>query len=177
MNKKQQRAIIRERLNDASLAYFKDSSRVICERLYEYIKRKDAHYILSYQPTSKEVDLTSLNERLVQEGVTVGYPLVVSEDIKFYISNQFQSGSYGIKEPVNGLLVDEKLVDLVIVPLVGFDKNKNRLGHGKGYYDRYLNNKKVTKIGVGFEIQRLPDIIVEENDVSLDYILSENGWY
>ena len=70
--------------------------------------------------------------------------------------------------------------NFILVPLLAFDKNKYRLGYGKGYYDRYLNkiNKKkrnIVTIGVAFSFQRHHKLPVNENDYKLDYILTEEG--
>ncbi|MEE0830215.1 MAG: 5-formyltetrahydrofolate cyclo-ligase, partial [Longicatena sp.] len=58
-----------------------------------------------------------------------------------------------------------------------FDDQLHRMGHGKGYYDRYLEGMNALKIGVGYEIQKLDQIQVDEHDVSLDLIISEKQIY
>jgi 5-formyltetrahydrofolate cyclo-ligase len=65
-------------------------------------------------------------------------------------------------------------IDLVIVPGIAFDKAKNRLGRGKGYYDRYFNNKNITKIGVCYDFQLLEIIPTEPFDVRMDKIITPN---
>jgi 5-formyltetrahydrofolate cyclo-ligase len=67
-----------------------------------------------------------------------------------------------------------KQIDLVIAPGIAFDKNKNRLGRGKGYYDKYFNGKKITKIGVCYDFQLLENIPVEPFDVKMDKIITPN---
>jgi len=67
--------------------------------------------------------------------------------------------------------------DIVLVPLVGYDKNLNRLGYGAGFYDRALKilslNKKIITIGIGFSFQKTSYIPINKNDFTLDYILNE----
>jgi 5-formyltetrahydrofolate cyclo-ligase len=65
---------------------------------------------------------------------------------------QFVSNEYGILEPVSGELVDEKLIDIVLVPLLVVDKVGNRVGYGKGFYDRFLMqcSKRVKTYGISF---------------------------
>lgn len=65
-------------------------------------------------------------------------------------------------------------IDLVIVPGIAFDRNKNRLGRGKGYYDRYFNNKSITKIGICYDFQLLEVIPTEPFDVRMDRIITPN---
>ena len=68
----------------------------------------------------------------------------------------------------------------MLIPLIAFDKNKNRLGYGGGFYDRYLSeylkkNKKIVTIGVAFSFQKHHEIPAFNNDVKLKYILTEKG--
>jgi len=65
-------------------------------------------------------------------------------------------------------------IDLVIVPGIAFDKNKNRLGRGKGYYDRYFNSKSIFKIGICYDFQLLELIPTEAFDVRMDKIVTPN---
>ena len=70
--------------------------------------------------------------------------------------------------------------DVMLLPLLAFDKNRNRLGYGKGYYDRYLSktskkNNQIIKIGIAFSFQEFKRIPVNSTDVKLDYILTEKG--
>ena len=74
----------------------------------------------------------------------------------------------------------ELIPDLIMVPLVAFDKNLNRIGYGKGYYDRCL--KKINKIkkntiflGIAYSFQRCNKIPINKNDFKLDYIFTERG--
>ena len=75
-----------------------------------------------------------------------------------------------------------KVPDLMLIPLLAFDKNKHRLGYGKGFYDRYLNkylkkHKDILTVGVAFSFQKHHKIPVNQNDVKVDFILTEKGIY
>jgi len=70
--------------------------------------------------------------------------------------------------------------DVMLVPLLAFDAQNNRLGYGKGFYDKFLskflrNRKKITTIGVAFLFQKYNKLPVTKQDVKLDYILTEKG--
>ena len=89
----------------------------------------------------------------------------------------FEKASYGIYEPVSGKrkkAVDVKNIDLVIVPGLAFDKKHNRLGRGKGYYDRFLRclPKATPKIGLGFRWQIFDQIPAASRDFSLTKIIT-----
>ena len=77
-------------------------------------------------------------------------------------------------EPVGENFMNYNKVDLIIIPGVAFDRKKNRMGRGKGYYDRFLSKMKAPKMGICFEFQLFDDIPNDENDVKMDYIVSEN---
>jgi 5-formyltetrahydrofolate cyclo-ligase len=63
------------------------------------------------------------------------------------------------------------------VPLVAFDKNRNRLGRGKGYYDRYLTDKDSFNIALAYSCQELEEIPINKNDVKMSMILTEKDTY
>ena len=81
---------------------------------------------------------------------------------------------FGMLEPC---LKKKSLVpDLMLVPLLAFDGNNNRLGYGKGFYDKFLKNKKnITTIGIAFSFQKYNKLPVSNLDIKLDYILTEKG--
>ena len=85
---------------------------------------------------------------------------------------------FGILEPNN--LRKEIIPDLIIVPLVAFDSNLNRIGYGKGYYDRSLKQiRKIKKnaifLGIAYSFQKCKQIPVNNHDFKLDYIFTEKG--
>ena len=86
---------------------------------------------------------------------------------------------FGMLEPIK---FKAKIPDVIIVPLLAFDKDKFRLGYGKGYYDRYLDKfikeyKNIMTVGVAFSFQKHHKLPINQNDVKLDYILTEKGIY
>ena len=83
----------------------------------------------------------------------------------------------GIPEPIKSRI---RIPDIILVPILAFDNKKNRLGYGKGFYDRYLNKiiksyKKILTVGVAFSFQKYHKLPVNINDIKLDYILTEKG--
>ncbi|MDE6243728.1 MAG: 5-formyltetrahydrofolate cyclo-ligase, partial [Muribaculaceae bacterium] len=68
-------------------------------------------------------------------------------------------------------------MELIVVPAVAYDRRGNRLGRGKGYYDRLLATTKASKIGVAYEFQVVDDIPAESHDVPVDIVITENGIY
>tara|TARA_Y100001958_G_C20922604_1_gene336263 strand:- start:369 stop:677 length:309 start_codon:yes stop_codon:yes gene_type:complete len=86
---------------------------------------------------------------------------------------------FGIPEPIQS---KAKVPDVILVPVLAFDNHKYRLGYGKGFYDRYLYKylkkfKKILTVGVAFSFQRHHKLPISQNDIKIDYILTEKGIY
>ena len=85
-----------------------------------------------------------------------------------------QVNKYGIPEPISNKI---KYPDILIVPLVAYDKNFNRIGYGGGFYDRYIKkikkNKKIITIGLAYSFQKVKKIPINEYDIKLDFIVTE----
>ena len=93
---------------------------------------------------------------------------------------QFKKNKYGIREPESPTLVDANCLDVVLMPLVGFDRTGNRIGMGGGFYDRtfqFLSGRKKTKpllIGLAYSIQEVANIPNRPWDIPLNFIATEN---
>ncbi len=94
---------------------------------------------------------------------------------KYNPADELKVVEFGLKEPINAVPVDV-MPDIAIVPMVAFDDNKNRLGHGKGYYDRYLENKDIYKVGICFARYGIPNLQVEKHDIPMDMVITEEGY-
>lgn len=91
----------------------------------------------------------------------------------------FAPNKYGIDEPVDGLVMFPEEIDMVIVPLLAFDEKGNRVGYGKGYYDRFLKEcrKDIVKVGFSFfdPVKKISDI--NKYDVKLDHCITPGNIY
>lgn len=103
-------------------------------------------------------------------------PVVKGEDMfirPFSGRENLVKSAYGVWEPDTQRNFEQQ-VDLVIVPGIAFDKQKNRLGRGKGYYDRYFLNDKIQKWGICFDLQLMDRIPAENFDVKMDKIITSS---
>jgi 5-formyltetrahydrofolate cyclo-ligase len=93
--------------------------------------------------------------------------------------SEFEINKMGIAEPVTGLFVSAKEIDLIIMPLLAFDESGHRVGYGKGYYDRFLKECKEDIIKIGFSFFEAEATIKEVNkfDVKLDYCITPKNIY
>ena len=97
----------------------------------------------------------------------------VNLDILPYEETRLELGSFHIEEPTGDDLVDVDDIELMVIPAVAFDRKGNRLGRGKGFYDRLLATSKATKVGVGYEFQLLDSIPSEPHDVAMDMVITQ----
>ena len=137
--------------------------------------------VAGYWPAGSELDVRPLLARLHARGHRLVLPVVIERDAPL-IFRAWQPGDPVIKG--NGAFVPDAGAprldpDLLLVPLVGFDRAGTRLGQGAGYYDRTLPllraAKPIRAIGVGYAVQELPSIPTGPYDATLDAVLTEAG--
>ena len=153
-----------------------DKSKEIYMKLVNLVKFNKAKVIGIYYSTSNEVDTSLIVNRLLKNKKIVCFPKVEGDSINFYKTN---TSIFDIKEPKGDAftLINPLEIDLMVIPGVAFDKNLNRLGHGKGYYDKYLKKTNAYKIGICFSSQICDNLVVDENDVKMDLVIDEGGIY
>ena len=133
--------------------------------------------IAFYKSLKSEVDTNELIKYSYKLGKIVLLPKVVDNDLVFYEVNdneKLYKSSFGILEPIIKENNVNNEIDLVIVPGVCFDEERNRLGFGKGFYDRFLSGKNLKTIGLCYEEQVLNNNLlpVDSNDIKIDKIIS-----
>lgn len=169
--------IIRNNLNSKKQIEW---SELITQKLIQSADFLKAKSILFYYPFGSEVDTLKLLETSLKEDKITLLPRVISEkktiescvikDLKTDIEN----GYGNIQEPKqNCLTFPNNEIDLIIVPGVAFSLKGERLGYGKGYYDRFLKKTSGKKIGICFESQITDKIILEKHDVLMDQVITE----
>jgi len=178
--KEKLRKQIKEKRGRQSKEENRKKSKEIKERLFNLKEYRIARTVLFYVSYDGEVFTHDIiKEALDDKRVVV--PISDKEDCSLNLSilenwNDLEEGSYGILEPrkdcIKEISIDE--IDLIIVPGVAFDLNGNRLGHGKGYYDRLLEKTNAISIGLAFEFQIVKNIPTEINDKPVDLIITEN---
>lgn len=126
----------------------------------------------------KEVETKKLIEMILKTEKRVVVPKIAENNQlnhkQIHSLNELKVNKWGVAEPENGNDFDIGLLELIIVPMVAGDRDRNRLGYGKGYYDRFLERVKAVKIGLLYDIQIHPETLVtESHDVSLDLLITE----
>jgi len=134
---------------------------------------------MAYTSTQSEAKTAGIINFLLSRGVRVFLPCVRGENItpkRYKKGCRMVKGAFNIKEPAgdNGSCRAES-IGLAIVPGVAFDRSGNRIGFGKGFYDRFLKQlpKGAIKAGICFEKQLVKTIPEDKHDVRMDYIITE----
>jgi len=144
--------------------------------LYSLIDEYGAKDIMLYTPLSIEVDIYPLINRLRREKKNIFVPFMDGKSfrlVKYRLP--LKKKKFGIKEPNNSKQYRVKKIDLAIVPIVGIDISKKRIGFGKGMYDRFFEkeNKNIKKtIFVSRKLCRSLDILTDIYDIKADIIVT-----
>jgi len=172
--KKQVRVLIKERKAALSRDQKMEASARVFKVVEELPEFQSAKTVLAYWSLPDEIfthDFVKkwfLSKRLL-------LPLVVGDRLQLSVfsgpQSMVETPPYGILEPTGEELVDVSEVDIIIVPGLAFDEHGNRLGRGKGYYDKLLTDAKAYKVGVCFQIQCLSNVPVDHYDVPVDKVV------
>ena len=163
---------IREKNNKKNIQI--DFNQIIKILKKEKITKK---IIGGYYPVNFEVDDLELLKKFEKNKFNISLPVIKKNfQMDFYkwsFSDSLKINKYGIPEPETKNIV---YPDIILVPLVAFDKNLNRLGYGGGYYDRLIKKlskkKKIMKIGLAFSFQKIDKVPINIYDQKLDYIIT-----
>ena len=183
-SKAEQRKFVLDRRRSMTGPELSGKSHAICARLLALPQMQNAGLILSYMPTYDEADVSELNRRLADAGKHVCYPVTAGGGLMSAYEPEspdaFAVKRYGILEPVieKSRRIEPAAIDAIILPCVAFDHQLRRLGHGAGYYDRYLPLcKNAVKIAAAFSMQQLEEVICDRCDVPVDLVVTEEKIY
>ncbi|MFH6603293.1 5-formyltetrahydrofolate cyclo-ligase [Maribacter algicola] len=131
----------------------------------------------------KEIDTTFILSILQGKDKNIVLPKVGSNgNLRHFLltdATKIKENDWGIPEPVDGIAITPKKIDVVILPLLAFDKKGNRVGYGKGFYDRFLNSCRPEVLKVGLSLFEAEEETIETNrhDVRLDYCVTPKRIY
>ena len=184
VNKEYQRKIsIKKRatLKDKNSNAFK----TLQDHLKGLINFKNYKIIASFISFKSEISTQFLNEFLLYNGKILCLPIIKNNSetlnfIEYNLKTKLVSGKFGIMQPSD--LSKEFLPEIILTPCLAFDENGFRLGYGGGYYDKtfsYLKKirHKFISIAVAFDDQKIDELVHDQYDQKIDYILTEKKLY
>lgn len=177
MNKKEEiRQNIRILKKQQSKVSREKASAKICTLLENCGIFKDSSNILLYHSLPDEVETHSFINKWHKDK-HIFLPRVNGSELEIlaYDEKKLSTGAYNISEPDGDELQDIGKIDLIIVPAVALDKNGNRIGRGKGYYDKLLSAVNAYKIGIIFSYQLVEIIPSEIHDIPVDMVITDEG--
>ena len=176
MNKSKIRSKILKLRKNNSYKKFKIST----DNFFSFLKtnRYNLKNIGGYYPSNFEIDDLEILELLEKKKCKISLPIIKKNNqmdfFKWSKNDPLKINKHGIPEPVASKIF---YPDILLIPLVAYDNDLNRLGYGGGYYDRYIEKiektKKVIKIGLAFSYQKLKKVPVNIHDKKLNFIITE----
>ena len=158
--------------------YIGEKSDKIYENLIASDLYKNAKSIFIYYSVGKEVKTKEIIKKALADKKKVYIPKIKGKemiDARLESLDDLVAGDFSIPTTKSNDLIENP--DLTIVPGLSFDKNKNRLGYGGGYYDRFLAKNKTIKVGLIIEDFKSLDLETDEYDIKMDYIISDKKIY
>jgi 5-formyltetrahydrofolate cyclo-ligase len=125
-----------------------------------------------------EVETREIIKSLLATGKDVFVPIICGNEMVMSTITSIDDlivGAFGISEPRNANETPISDIQVFIIPGIAFDRNLNRIGHGKGFYDAYLSKSEAVKIGLAYSRQLVDNIPKNDNDISMDLIVTEKG--
>jgi 5-formyltetrahydrofolate cyclo-ligase len=175
-----QKSTLRKKILKIRKIKNKSNIKINFNQLFQIIKKEriKSKSIGGYYPVNLEVDDLEILKEFEKKNFTISLPITRKNfSMDFYrwtINEPLKVNQYGIPEPIP-ISNKKDYPEIILVPLVAFDKDLNRLGYGGGYYDRYLvknNNKKILKIGLALSFQKVKKVPTNNYDQKLDYIVT-----
>ena len=172
--------ILRKRLISIRKINFSDQriNFIQLKKILNKINIKKNQNIGGYYPINCEIGSLNILEKLERSKFKISLPVTKKNSVMDFYEWSFKKSlrvsKRGIPEP---FMIKKVFPDVIIVPLVGFDKNKFRLGYGGGFYDRYIFRvskfKKILTVGFAFSFQEIKNIPRNKFDQKLDFILTD----
>ncbi len=183
MDKQNARKFIKNMKADLSVGEVLTYSTALSNEFIKTDIYKNASVIYSYLPYNTEIITDLIIEAAWRDGKTVGVPKVLGErEMEFFKITSFDNIDFGyckIPEPCGDEPVLHEKEVLMILPGLAFDKNKNRLGYGGGFYDSYIEKEEAAgthfiKVSLAYPFQVLDEIETLPHDKKVDYIVTRD---
>ncbi len=178
-----EKSALRKKILSHRKKYYLKNLSISSNKLLNFLEKKNlkSKNIGCYYPFNYEFNILNIIETLEKKNYIISLPRVNKNGkMDFFhwsLNDPLKINRYGIPETFSKKKIFPKIL---LIPLVGFDNQLNRLGYGGGYYDRYISKVQqkeyIIKIGIGFSFQKVKNISINKYDKKLDYIITENNF-
>ena len=180
--KKEIRRMIRTLKGEQTQSERESASASIASQLLKLEGIRNSRTILLYHSLPDEVSTTSIIEYLYSpEGGNkrIILPIVDGEylTLKEYFPNELECGYRSIMEPQGGKIIGPSEIEFAVIPGMAFDSRCNRMGRGKGFYDKLLPLLRCPKVGLGYDFQIVESVPCDVHDMPLDMVITESAVY
>lgn len=176
MNKEQIRHRVKARKSLLEQAERLRAADMVFERLQKLAAFTLSDHILIYHSLPDELHtLSFLSQWWRRKHFYLPRVNGVNLDLLPYRPDTLQPGAFHIDEPQGTHTVPVEQMEMIIVPGIAYDRRGNRIGRGRGFYDRLLRSTKALKVGIGYDFQLVDDIETEPHDVPVDIIITESN--
>ncbi len=183
MTKQEIRTNIKGLKRELSLSQVRRYSDLIQSQLFQHPFYTSCSHLFCYVSFNQEVITRDIITMTLSQGKKVAVPKIVGDEMKFFFIESLEElkvGILGILEPTaeKEAIPDHSEQNLMIVPGIAFDVSRNRIGYGKGYYDRYFMKQigtKMHKVALAYDFQILKQLPVDDYDEKVDQIITQSG--
>ena len=177
--KKEKRSFYRKKRKDIARAQKEILDKILFEKIISLKEFCEANIILAYYPINDEINTVPIIEYALREGKRVALPISSTVDYTLTFRlisslDELKNGAYSIPEPTEDAeIFNNETKALCIVPGLSFDRSGNRLGYGKGFYDRFLSEFNGTTVGLCYSEFLLNNLPTDKNDRTVDIVVSD----
>ncbi|MCK5846840.1 MAG: 5-formyltetrahydrofolate cyclo-ligase [Bacteroidales bacterium] len=179
MDIQEQKRNIRKRIKYLKSEISNDQKLLLSKLIFSKLELNnnfiESESILAYWSMDDEVYTHSFIKKWSSKK-NIYLPTVKGNDLEFRLFTKIddlkKGSKFGIYEPIGPKLTNYKQIDFAIIPGIAFDNQNNRLGRGKAFYDRILNNIDAIKVGICFDFQIINTVPIESTDIKMDIIIS-----
>ncbi len=181
MEKKEIRAVIKRLNTNQTELHKKSEAAQVTELLCRHIRESKPNVVAAFMPLFDEIPINieqiAALCRVVVPRITQDFAGCAEMEFFDYIPTEIHSGAYGISEPQGATPCDVEDIDLMIIPGVAFTPQGDRLGRGKGFYDRYTAREgfRAKCVGVCFRHQIVESLPTEPHDRRVDMVITADS--
>ena len=171
---------LRSKISKLRKSYSFKKIKLNPNKIFSFLKKNKINFksLGGYFPYNYEIDDLEILNFFRKKNTIISLPIIRANNkmdfFEWSVNDPLKINKYGISEPIS---LKKVYPDIILVPLLAYDKELNRLGYGGGYYDRYIEKirktKKILKIGLAFSYQEFNKIPVNNFDKKLDFIITE----